>query len=45
MMNPNELVHGFWMPTAGIPYALPYGYEDNYAPTFWLLLVLYIVGI
>ena len=37
-MNPRTLEHGFRMTSAGIPYTLPYGHEDNDAPTFGLPL-------
>ena len=36
-MNPRKLEHGFRMIGAGIPSALPEGYEDNDVPTFCLL--------
>ena len=38
IVNPRKLEHGFRMISAGIPYTLPQGQEENDVPTFWLLL-------
>ena len=37
-MNPRKLECGFRVMSAGIPYTLPEGHEDNDVETFWLLL-------
>ena len=38
IVNPRKLEHGFRMISAGIPYTLPLGQEENDVPSFWLLL-------
>ena len=38
IVNPRKLEHGFRMMSAGIPYTLPLGQEENDVPSFWLLL-------
>ena len=36
--NPRKLEHGFRLMIAGTPYTLPWGQEENDAPTCWLPL-------
>ena len=44
IVNPRKLEHGFRMISAGIPYTLPLGQEENDVPSFWLLLYYLITS-